>query len=474
MNSTENEPWGINPLADCSASIDVCNRLYFGHQDTRRTESGIQEDDGSVDSLATTESTSNRNKRVDIATLSDEAKMNIACDELAGEATAWAIEHPGELPPPDELMQMPYEGSKAVLRIGQTWITANEKRHLKAARQEPIIKKYIKKRHKWNDTQYASVHWDKIGQVRRRMSTSQQQFTCKLMHGLLPVGHVRKHVTHIAQCPGCTCPDETIAHVFKCPNVRMKRKRAEIIEALRKKGLRKLSRQVITTLCELVQQYPDGNKFQFTTKHPKILAAIKAQSNLGWEYFFRGYLVKDWIQALDATKNTDPHQQFSTLLQFVWFDIAQPQWQERNNVAHEPNSYLERIESERLKHQLIWYNQHRHEILPIYQQPLAEHSVEEISRMQPATRRAWINILEMAVSELRDRPSREEIRQQNEENRQRTITDFVDVQPQVQSRPRRRNIAREAREQANRVILYREQMQPRIDSIFKPVEQSTP
>eukprot|EP00984_Skeletonema_dohrnii_P028324 scaffold18270_cov138-Skeletonema_dohrnii-CCMP3373.AAC.1 len=80
----------------------------------------------------------------------------------------------------------------------------------------------------------------------------------------------------------------------------------------------------------------------------------------------------------------------------------------------------------------------------------------------------------MAVSELRDRPSREEIRQQNEENRQRTITDFVDVQPQAQPRPRRRNIAREAREQANRVILHREQMQPRIDSIFKPVEQSTP
>eukprot|EP00984_Skeletonema_dohrnii_P011324 scaffold4505_cov84-Skeletonema_dohrnii-CCMP3373.AAC.6 len=73
-----------------------------------------------------------------------------------------------------------------------------------------------------------------------------------------------------------------------------------------------------------------------------------------------------------------------------------------------------------------------------------------ISHMQPATRRAWINILEMAVSGLRDRPSREEIRQQNEENRQRTITDFVDVQPQAQPRPRRRNIAREGREQANR------------------------
>jgi len=129
---------------------EIVSKHVRGHQDTRRTESSTQEDDGSVDSLATTESTSNRNKRVDIATLSDEAKMNIACDELAGEATAWAIEHPGELPPPDELMQMPYEGSKAVLRIGQTWITANEKRHLKAARQEPIIEKYIKKRHKWN------------------------------------------------------------------------------------------------------------------------------------------------------------------------------------------------------------------------------------------------------------------------------------------------------------------------------------
>ena len=73
---------------------------------------------------------------------------NIACDELAGEVTAAAIEAPDEMPPHDELLQMPYEGSRAVLRIGDKWITARGKAALYRARRGPIAREYIKQRHK--------------------------------------------------------------------------------------------------------------------------------------------------------------------------------------------------------------------------------------------------------------------------------------------------------------------------------------
>ena len=166
------------------------------------------------------------------------------------------------------------------------------------------------------------------------------------MHGLLPVNHVRQHETNIAQCPGCHCGDETIAHIFQCPNEQMIEKREEIVAALRKKGLRKLSRQILYTVAEMIEQYAAGVEVNpQATNHPAVVAALKAQKRLGWEAFFRGYLVKEWLEAFRATHNTDAMQQFDQFQQMIWFDIAQPQWHARNRVAHGPNSNTNRIES---------------------------------------------------------------------------------------------------------------------------------
>jgi hypothetical protein len=69
--------------------------------------------------------------------------------------TATALDNPDELPPPEEILQMPYKGSKPVLRlrIGKEWVTAKEKRRLYNAKRGPKIWAYIKRRHKWSDEQ---------------------------------------------------------------------------------------------------------------------------------------------------------------------------------------------------------------------------------------------------------------------------------------------------------------------------------
>ena len=243
---------------------------------------------------------------------------------------------------------MPYAGSRAVLRVGDKWITARGTAAIYKARRGPIAREYIKQRHNWNDVQYDSVNWEIIGAVRKRSNIDLQRFTCKLMHGLLPVNHVRQHETNIAQCPGCHCGDETIAHIFQCPNEQMIEKREEIVAALRKKGLRKLSRQILYTVAEMIEQYAAGVEVNpQATNHPAVVAALKAQKKLGWEAFFRGYLVKEWLEAFRATHNTDAMQQFDQFQQMIWFDIAQPQWHARNRVAHGPNSNTDRIESAR-------------------------------------------------------------------------------------------------------------------------------
>jgi hypothetical protein len=84
--------------------------------------------------------------------------------------TATALDNPDELPPPEEILQMPYKGSKPVLRIGKEWVTAKEKRRLYNAKRGPKIWAYINRRHKWSDEQYGSVNWNTIGKVRRRVN----------------------------------------------------------------------------------------------------------------------------------------------------------------------------------------------------------------------------------------------------------------------------------------------------------------
>ena len=443
-------------------AFSAVSRHVRGHQDARTRRKQTEEPDD--DSLATTEST--RIQTIDCSKFTDEAKLNIACDELAGATAAGAIANPESLPPPTELLQMPYEGSKAVLRIGKKWITSQEHRYLYAARREPHIRKYIMERHNWNEEQYNSVHWRVIGAVRRRSNTNLQRFTGKLMHGILPVNHVRRHVIHTTQCPGCACPDETIAHIFQCSNPMMVSKREEIIAALRKKGLRKLSRKILHTIADFIQQYSEGGEMRpTTTNHPAILAAVKAQSELGWDDFFRGYLVKDWLKALEATKNADAHQQFDQLQQLIWFDVALPQWTMRNQVAHGPDSNTIRVENAHLASQLEWYNAHRHEILPAHQQELAKHNSDDIMRMKLSTRRAWLRHLEIAIEDW-------EKRRYHREAKQQTLDGYI-ATATTETKPKIRDVVHEARTQASGVILIRESRQPEIDKIFKKVKEQS-
>ena len=113
----------------------------------------------------------------------------------------------------------------------------------------------------------------------------------------------------------------------------MREKRDEIVAALRKNGLRRLSRQILGTVADIVEQYAADNGISpQASKHPLVQKAVVAQSRLGWEAFFRGYLVREWQEALRATHSGDASQQFDQFQQLVWFEISQ--WYAQNEVAH--------------------------------------------------------------------------------------------------------------------------------------------
>jgi 5-methylcytosine-specific restriction endonuclease McrA len=374
------------------------------------------------------------------------------------------------MPPEREILQMPYKGSKAVLRIGNKWITARLRSHVNRARRGPVIREYIQRRHNWSDEQYDNVYWRTIGEVRRKSTLSQQRFTCKLMHGLLPVNHVRQHETQVAQCPNCAqCGDETIAHVFQCTHPEMTAKRAEIIAALRKKGLRKISKQILHVVAELVEQYASGGGVRVPTDHPTIQGALEAQEDLGWDDFFRGYIVSEWLQAFEDTHNGDSHQQFYQFQKIIWYEVALPQWQERNRLAHGSQSHDKRIESAKLAEELVWYSQHKDELPPSFREQWAGHSTDEISSMSLATRRLWLHHIEIARDAYAKRNA------QRGEHQSTLSYYFNAFRAPIPPKPpyrRRRDVATqvEATEHAERVVLYREKGQPRIDTFLNKLE----
>jgi hypothetical protein len=72
--------------------------------------------------------------------LSDEALMNMACDDYAGEAAREHMECPDA--PSPTILQPPYEGSKAMLKIGDLWITSDFDRYIHFASTAKNLRSY--------------------------------------------------------------------------------------------------------------------------------------------------------------------------------------------------------------------------------------------------------------------------------------------------------------------------------------------
>jgi hypothetical protein len=75
--------------------------------------------------------------------LSDEAQLNIVCNRYVGNTVAaWSQNQNQSMP---QLLEPPYEGSKALLRTGKLWITSYDSKRLHFARRAPIIRQYCMK-----------------------------------------------------------------------------------------------------------------------------------------------------------------------------------------------------------------------------------------------------------------------------------------------------------------------------------------
>jgi hypothetical protein len=149
--------------------------------------------------------------------LSDDAHLNNACDIIAKQTAKPFLEN--DEPTVQQLLSLPYPGSKAMLRIGGTFITSRYDYQIHMAARTASMQTYCLKRHKWSQEAFDSIYWDVVDKVRCTIhSITKLGRSCKLMHNWLPVMHNLGKWTGVSQCPGCECADETLHHLFQCPH----------------------------------------------------------------------------------------------------------------------------------------------------------------------------------------------------------------------------------------------------------------
>lgn len=258
--------------------------------------------------------------------LSIEARINIDCDRIASETiTAFRGENSNQ--DLRKVVSLPYEGSKALLNIDKTWITAHQQRFIRMAKGGQALREYCCCRYSWDESQFHSVLWDMIRTVRKNISHTQLTKTSKIMHGWLPVMHMQGHATGVTQCPCCHHPDETMEHLFKCTNTELMEKKDALVNDIRKSGMAKgIPRVVMEAICRMLYDFVPL-RGPTIPEHPSLARAVKSQISLGVRLLPRGFLSNQWLEALRDFGVEHPERKIASLLKLIWFEFTDKLWQ---------------------------------------------------------------------------------------------------------------------------------------------------
>ena len=320
------------------------------------------------------------------------ALVNVACDTLANETAQHILTQ--DSPPEHSILQPPYKGSRALLKITGSWITGKMEKHITHAAHRTRIRDYCSRKYNWSEQIMDSISWDTIRRARAQITPTEFMHTSKVLHGWLPVMHMHGHVTGNFQCPGCECDDETIDHLLRCPNPRM-------LE-IRESGLRKLTqfctdKRVPPTFQHSFLHFITStfNKDSRTPITRISLDVYASQSRIGSIMMLRGFWSKKWITLLKDCGAPHADRLAAQLLRTLWSHIITPLWHARNNILHDNPNFHTALTNSELGDRLLWYLAHK-DSLSRRDQFLARYTAADVERMTPNIRREWTRHLDTA------------------------------------------------------------------------------
>ena len=370
----------------------LCRHVY-GHQDTRQHPT-----DG-MDIVDFEETMALTLDKVHSPTgqkpLSLAARVNIDCDRIA--TTTIEAEMNGQGVTQDgSVITLPYEGSRALLRIQGVWITSKHAQYIRKARWGTTLRAYCMHKNGWTDATFDLVNWAAIRTVRSNLTKTQYMQSSKTMHGWLPVMHMQAHTTGCAQCPCCFCTDETLDHMYKCTNAEARKRREEVLVAFRAKGIaRGIPRVVMETITKILYEYTNGLA-PTTPAHPGLANAVEAQRNIGIHLLPRGFIATKWTDVLEEFSIDNPDRKISCLLRMVWLDFTEQLWKCRNTVAHKHKNLNQQAEEETWAARLLWFLVNPH-VLAASDRFLLDYEEADIQGMTGYTRKRRVQQLEKVM-----------------------------------------------------------------------------
>jgi hypothetical protein len=144
---------------------------------------------------------------------------------------------------------------------------------------------------------FDNVYWPSGKAVKKRMTWGDFTQTCKIMHDWLPTGHMRRHITGTAQCPGCLHGDETLRHVLRCQHRLAEERRGALLAALQRAGTKKrVPGRIMNAVCRLIKIEAKGETLEMDDvtdiDDAPLRKAVGQQMEIGLHMMQRGYLAR--------------------------------------------------------------------------------------------------------------------------------------------------------------------------------------
>jgi hypothetical protein len=389
----------INQLAHTTVSF----HHVYGHQDTRpRCRADPPDFPSTSNSVASVDFAEDFEKDPPPSQgrcLSRPARLNILCDAIANETARHVM---GQSSPNNDALGMPLPGSKALVRIGSTWITAKLDHHLLHAAHSDALRSYCRVKYGWPRIIMDTIAWDVIRLARANRSKATLMQTSKIMHGWLPVMHMHGHSTGNTHCPGCPEVDETLDHLLQCPHPHLVEARKTGLRTLFTKGKEhRLPHCFLVSFVRYLRLAIEGARPQPLDQCSRV--AFKSQNRIGPLMLLRGFVSCEWICLLVEMGVDNAKQKTALLLRWVWETLVIDIWKIRNRILHDNINFTSELTHVQLGDRLLWYLQHR-DALSQDDQRLARYTRAEVEAMDCWTRKAWIRHLDVA----RDAWSREQ------------------------------------------------------------------
>ena len=294
-------------------------------------------------------------------------------------------------------MTPPYPGSRALVKIGTTWITGTIGKHINNAHWTQPLRDYCKRKYTWSDSIFDSIDWKLISTARKKCTLTQLMQTSKIMHDWLPVMHMHGHVTGVQQCPACAHPDETLDHLFHCTHPALMRSRDQTLTSVRSKGRALgITAIVVQAICGLIFEYYYGTPYVMKRRNNAVEAAIEEQRNIGIQFIPRGYLGKQWRQTLLAMNCENADRKLATFLYSVWVDSTDAIWRARNDIVHHGNNLNRQADESRIDRRLRWFKFNHQDVLARTDFHLTHYNPDELHVMPLAIKRERLRQLDIA------------------------------------------------------------------------------